>query len=184
MRAVPPALSRRPDGGEASPPLPSLLMVALCIPRVPPKKPLFSELPARNINRVTLGVFANLQIPHAGSLSPHGFRRVGAQELKGRGSQWATVAGSGGWRSLDSRGYVGDISDISRAMDRSLIDDCDPDSIGDEKVSLCGRKPPPYRLWRCAMCVGVFRSRRLRGIVSFSTLAGCRVDIFLFAPIP
>ena len=85
-----------------------------------------------NINRFTQEVFANPHIPHTGRFSPHGFRRRGAHDLKERGSQRAAVFGAGGWRSLDFRGCVGAISDISRPIARLLVEDCDPDSNGDE----------------------------------------------------
>ena len=49
------------------------------------------------------------------------------------GSQRATTAGVGEWRSLAFRGFVEAILDISRPIARLLIDDGDPDSIGDEK---------------------------------------------------
>ena len=111
-------------------------------PRVPPGHSLFSELSARNINRVIKAVFSKLGVSYAQSYTSRGFRRGAAQELKERGSQRTTVAGVGGWRSLAFRGYVDTTADISRATARLLIEDFDPASSDEEhEVPSFGWKP-------------------------------------------
>ena len=87
-------------------------------------------------------VLGRLEVVQSHRYSSRGFRRGAAQELKERGSQWTTVAGAGGWRSLAFRGYVDTTEDISRAMAKILIDEFDPDESGLEEEAvrpLCGK---------------------------------------------
>ena len=71
-------------------------------------------------------VLEKLKVAQAHRYSSHGFRRGAAQELKERGSQWTTVAGAGGWRSVAFRWYVDTAEDISRAMAKLLIEEFGP----------------------------------------------------------
>ena len=132
--------------------------------RVEPGRLLIAEVNPRNISRVIKTVFRKLKLPRAESYTAHGFRRGASRELKERGSQWATAAGAGGWRSLASRGYVDTAEDISRAMDKLLIEDFDANgSDGEESTYFLWGENPPGLPARCTMGVGVFRVMGLRG---------------------
>lgn len=136
--------------------------------RVPPGRRLFQGISARDIYRSIKDVFKKIETPFAEAYTSHGFRLGASQELKERGSQRATVSGAGGRRTLASRWYVDGTADISRALDRLRIEDCEPDSIdGDaDYVRFFGGENPHGRCMRRAVGIGIFGFRSLQFIAA------------------
>ena len=83
---------------------------------------LFPVYAAQNVATTIKAVLAKLDIPHAESYTPHGFRRGAAQELKERGCQWPIGASVGEWRSLAFMGYVDIANDVARDMSKLLVE--------------------------------------------------------------
>ena len=76
---------------------------------------------AQNANARINAVLTQMEIPCSRSYSSHGFRRIVAQELKNKGSQWPAVMGVGCWRSLSFLGYVDIARDVERDMSKLLV---------------------------------------------------------------